>query len=356
LCAIHFFSGAWNRIEVEHHIENFLVMSPLPMQVFSPEVMKKLKAHVKIWTRSLLVVALVAMTIFGNAHEALAKRAGGRVGGSSFRSAPSRSAPSSPSRSYSNYSGGNTLYSPSTGGGFFFFPMFFGGGFGGGLFSLLLLVIVAGAIMQAFRGRGDGEGITGMDSKVSVAKIQVGLLASARSLQQELTRLALESDTSSVEGLAVVTRETAVSLMRHPEYWVYVSSASENTKFALAEQKFNSLVMSERSKLNTEVLSNVGGRVLQGKTAVSLPSEGSLSLEDPSEYIVVTILLAVSGDSLSKLPTLRSSEDLTSALSAIGSVPEDNLLAVEILWEPQSEDYTLTNDEVLTIYPDLVRI
>lgn len=325
------------------------------MKVFSPEVLKKVKASVKVWTRSLLVVALVAI-IFGNAHEALAKRAGGRVGGSAFRSAPSRSMPSSPSRSYSNYSGGNTLYSPNTGGGFFFFPMFFGGGFGGGLFTLLLLVIVAGAIMQAFRGRGDGEGITGMDSKVSVAKIQVGLLSSARSLQQELTRLALESDTSSVEGLAVVTRETAVSLMRHPEYWVYVSSASENTKFALAEQKFNSLVMSERSKLNTEVLSNVGGRVLQGKTAAALPSEGSLSLEDPSEYIVVTILLAVAGDSLSKLPTLRSSEDLTSALSAIGSVPEDNLLAVEILWEPQSEEYTLTNDEVLTIYPDLVRI
>ncbi|MFN8786934.1 MAG: DUF1517 domain-containing protein [Pseudanabaena sp.] len=29
---------------------------------------------------------------------------------------------------------------------------------------------------------------------------------------------------------------------------------------------------------------------------------------------------------------------------------------MEILWEPQSEEYTLTNDEVLTIYPELVRI
>jgi uncharacterized membrane protein len=195
-----------------------------------------------------------------------------------------------------------------------------------------------------------------MASKVSVAKIQVGLLSSARSLQQELTRLALESDTSTSEGLATVTRETAIALMRHPEYWVYVSSANENTKFALAEQKFNSLVMSERSKLNAEVLSNVGGRVLQGKTAAALPSESSSGLEDPSEYIVVTLLLAVAGETLSKLPTLRSSADLQSALSVIGSVPTDNLLAVEVLWEPQSEDYTLTNDEVLTIYPDLVRI
>jgi uncharacterized membrane protein len=325
------------------------------MKFFSSEFMQKVKAHVKVWTRSLAVVSLVAMIVFGNAHEAFAKRSGGRIGGSSFRSAPSAPARSAPSNSGYSSNSGNGFYSNNGGGGgLFFLPMFFGGG-GGGLFTILLLVIVAGAVMQAFRGRGDGAGITGMDSKVSVAKIQVGLLSSARSLQQELTHLAMESDTSSVDGLAAVTRETAISLMRHPEYWVYVSSANENTKFALAEQKFNSLVMSERSKLNAEVLSNVGGRVLQGKTAAALPSEGS-NLEDPSEYIVVTLLLAVAEDTLSKLPPLRSTADLQSALSAIGSVPADNLLAVEVLWEPQSEEYTLTTDEVLTIYPDLVRI
>ena len=149
------------------------------MKFFSPEFMKKVKTHVKVWTRSLLAISLVAMTIFGNAHEAFAKRSGGRIGGSSFKSAPSRSAPSN-----SGYSGSSNTYYGGGGGGFFFLPMFFGGG-GGGLFTILLLVIVAGAIMQAFRGNGNGEGITGMASKVSVAKIQVGLLSSARSLQQE---------------------------------------------------------------------------------------------------------------------------------------------------------------------------
>ncbi len=323
------------------------------MKFFSKEFMKKVKANVTIWTKSLVVVSLVAIAIFGNAHEAFARRSGGRIGGSSF-SAPSRSAPSNSGGYSGGYSGSN--YYGGGGGGLFFMPMFFGGGMGGGLFSFLLIAMVAGAILQAFRGRGNDAGLTGVDSKVTVTKIQVGLLSSARSLQQELTHLALESDTSSVDGLAALTRETAISLMRHPEYWTYVSSANENTKFSLAEQKFNGLVMSERSKLNSEVLSNVGGRLMQGKTAATLPSEGSLALEDPSEYIVVTLLLAVTGDSLSKLPPLRSNEDLQAALSAIGSVPSDNLLAVEVLWEPQSEEYTLTTDEVLTIYPDLVRI
>jgi len=335
-------------------------LSPLVINKIISKIMYTVEANLKTWTRSLVAISLVAIAVFGNAHEAFAKRSGGRIGGSSFRSAPS--APSRSAPSQSNYNGGKSFYGGNSGGGgFFFLPMFYGGGgLGGGLFSFLLLAIVAGVILQAFRGRrnGNGEGITGMDSKVSVAKIQVGLLSSARSLQQELTHLALESDTSSSDGLATVTRETAISLMRHPEYWIYVSSASEDTKFALAEQKFNSLVMSERSKLNNEVLSNVGGRISQGKTATLPSSNGnsSESSEEPSEYIVVTLLLAVAGDTLSKLPTLRSSEDLQSALSAIGSVPADSLLAVEVLWEPQSEEYTLTTDEVLTIYPDLVRI
>ncbi|MEE3719209.1 DUF1517 domain-containing protein [Tumidithrix elongata RA019] len=307
------------------------------------------------WVRSLLVFALIAVIVFGNAHEALARRGGGRIGGGSFR-APTRSVPVSPSRGGGGYYGGGY----SSGGGFFFLPFFFGGGgFGGSIFTFLILAAVAGAVLQAFRGAGssDSEGITGLDSKVTVAKIQVGLLASARELQNDLTRLAMDSDTSSSEGLSLILKETVLSLVRHPEYWVYVSSAKETTKFALAEQKFNGLVMSERSKLNAEVLSNKNGRILQSsKAAGTLPSSGDLSLEDPSEYIVITLMAAVAGDTLGKLPEIRSSEQLKQTLSALGSVTQDQLLAIEVLWEPQSTDYTLTSDEVLTVYPDLVRI
>ena len=132
-------------------------MSFFFMKFFSPEFMKKVKANVKGWTRSLVAISLVAIAIFGNAHEAFARRSGGRVGGSSFRSAPpSRSVPSQ-----QNY-GGSTYYGGG-GGGLFFLPMFFGGGGGGGMFSFLLIALVAGAILQAFRCRGNGEGITGMD-------------------------------------------------------------------------------------------------------------------------------------------------------------------------------------------------
>ncbi len=316
--------------------------------------MKKIKP----WLRSLVAFVLVMALVLGNAHEAFARRGSGRIGGGSFR-APTRSVPN-PSINRGNYSGGNNYNyyggGYGSGGGLFFLPFLFSGGGGGGLLGMLVLLAIAGAVLQAFRGT-NGQGISGIDSKVTVAKIQVGLLSSARSLQANLSRLALEADTSSSEGLALVLREVTVSLLRHPEYWVYASSAKESTKLELAEQRFNSLAMSERSKLNEEVLSNVNNRLIEGSSPTkSLSSSGEIALEEPTEYIVVTLLVAAAGDPLGNVLTIRSADQLKQSLSAIGAVPADQLLAVEVLWEPQSEEYTLSSDEVIGVYPDLVRI
>ncbi len=311
--------------------------------------------YLKPIARSLIAVCLVALIFFSHAGDALARRGGGRIGGGSFR-APTRSMPrtGTPSRTGGGYYPGGGY---SGGSSFFFLPFLFGGG-GGGLFSMLIMVAIAGAVLQAFRGKSDSdEGIVTESSTVTIAKIQVGLLSSARELQNDLSRLALESNTGTSEGLASILRETTLSLMRHPEYWVYVSSGREATKFTLAEQKFNSLAMSERSKLNEEVISNVNSRLRQAATASkSLSSSGALGLEAPSEFVVVTLLVAIAGESLASLPKVRSSSELKQALASFGAVPVDRLLALEVLWEPQSEEFTLTSEEVLTVYPELVRI
>jgi uncharacterized membrane protein len=301
------------------------------------------------WLRSLIAFSLVAIIIFSNPTQALAKRGGGRIGGSSFRSpsrSMTRSLPSSrtaPSRSYGY--GGSSL---------FFLPFFIGGG-GGSLVGLLAVMAVAGVVLQAVRNSGLdnflGDKLGGNNTNnVTVSKIQIGLLSSARQLQQDLNRLAMEADTNTSEGLTLLLRETTVSLLRHPEYWVYADSVTESLKLELAEQKFNSLAMGERSKLASEVVSNFNNR--RGQSSVQVVN--NLDLEAPSEYIVVTLITAMTGSS--NLSKIRSSEELRLALSNIGAASEDQLLAVEILWEPQSSNYTLTSDEVLTIYPSLVRI
>lgn len=314
--------------------------------------MKTLLNKIGNWCRLTwkpVLASLLAISLFFvNTPYAYAKRGGGRVGGGSFSrpSVGSRSyRPSYPYRS-----------APTGGGGFFFFPVFFGGGFSlfGGLFGLIVLMAIAGAILNAFKGE-SGEGVTGDNTEVTIAKIQVGLLATARQLQRDLTYMAMEADTSTSAGLTTVLRETTLALLRHPEYWVYVSSAIEHTNFAQAESTYNRLVMSERTKLSEEVLTNQKGKKFL-KSAHPADNSPLTNWEAPSEYIVVTILTAIAGNQLAGISRITSSQDLRNALMALGSANSDQLIAIEVMWEPQSEEYTLTADEVLTVYPDLVRI
>lgn len=49
----------------------------------------------------------------------------------------------------------------------------------------------------------------GADDRVTVAKVQVGLLASARKVQQQLERIAARADTNSSEGLHYLVKGEA---------------------------------------------------------------------------------------------------------------------------------------------------
>jgi uncharacterized membrane protein len=160
-----------------------------------------MKTLQKIW-RSLAVLCLVALVIFTGADAALAKRGGGRIGGGAFRRAPAPTRNLRPSNGYNGYRAVPVpvpSYGYGFGGGSFFpfIPFMFGGG--GSLFSLLVVVAIAGAVLQVFRGIG-GQGITQLDNKVTLAKVQVGLLAGAKKLQNDLSLLAETANTSDNAG------------------------------------------------------------------------------------------------------------------------------------------------------------
>ena len=319
----------------------------------------KLFSAFKPVLKSLFVFGLIFTLVLGNANSALAARSGGRIGGGSFR-APSRtySPPSSGYRSPGGYGGGyGGGYYPGGGIGFpFLFPFFgIGGGFGG-LFGILIFFALANFLVQSFRRMGEGgeNDVPGYsNSKISVGRVQVGLLANARGLQKELDELGRRADTGSAEGRAQVLQESTLALLRHPEYWVYGAAQSQQTALEAAEAKFNQLALTERSKFTAETLSNVNNQLTEGYSQVSLPADGGqlTTTEAPGEYIIVTILVGAEGKL--ELPKINSSDDLRQALRQIGGISSDRLLAVEILWTPQAEGDTLTSDDLMAEYPDL---
>jgi uncharacterized membrane protein len=300
--------------------------------------------------RSLMALGLVLVLVLGNAHTALAAR-GGRIGGGSFR-APSPVYRAPQSRTYPG--------SPYPGGGGFGFPFLIpflgvGGGFGG-LFTLLIFIAIANFLVSSFRRSNDegdnyGDGYT--NPPISLARLQVGLLAEARSLQADLTRIAQTADTGSSEGLSLVLQETTLSLLRHPEYWTYASGDVEQSRLQAAEAHFNRLTLTERSKFEEETLSNVNRQLRQAEQKALPEAEGAQQLlaQAPGEYIVVTLLVAAQGNL--KLPAIHSPQELRQALNQLGAVSSEQLLALEVLWTPQAEGDTLTSEDIITAYPHL---
>ena len=284
---------------------------------------------------------------------------GGRIGGGSFRSAPSMP------RSYGGggyrggYGGGfNGGYRGGYGGGGIGFPFLiplFGFG-GGGLFGFLVLMAVVGLLLNAFKGgggqagplpagRGSELGSGRPDGPVTISQLQVGLLASARDLQRDLRRLAGSADTGRAAGLQALLQETTLAMLRHPDLWVYANAEVGQVPFASAESTFNRLSMGERSKLQREVTSNVSGQRFNDASVVSGESDAS------SDFIAITLLVA-SRNRLN-IKGAGSADQLRDALQQLGAVGADDLIAIEVIWQPEGAGEVLSTEELLTAYPQL---
>ena len=272
---------------------------------------------------------------------------GGRMGGGSFR-APSM--PRSMPRSSGGYRGGYGGYGRGGGFGFPFIIPIFGFG-GGGLFGLLILMAIAGVLVNALRGAGSAPGIGGaaaapaMPSKVNMIQLQVGLLAGAKALQDDLRSLAKSADTSTSTGLQRVLQESTLALLRQPDLWVYANAESGSVPFNTAESTFNRLSINERSKLDAELTSNVAGQNLSGRTDVVGDADAT------NEFIVVTLLVA--STATAQLKGASTGEELRQTLRILGSTSSSDLMALEVIWQPEGRGDVLSAEELITAYPNL---
>ena len=276
---------------------------------------------------------------------------GGRMGGGSFR-APSmpRTMPRSSGGYRGGYGGGYGGYGRRGGFGFPFIIPIFGFG-GGGLFGLLILMAIAGVLVNALRGAGSGPGIGGavatpaVPSKVNMIQLQVGLLAGAKALQDDLRTLAKSADTSSSTGLQRVLQESTLALLRQPDLWVYANAESGSVPFNTAEATFNRLSINERSKLDAEVTSNVSGQNLSGTTDVVGDADAT------NEFIVVTLLVA--STATAQIKGASTAEELRQSLRILGSTSSTDLIALEVIWQPEGRGDVLSAEELITAYPNL---
>ena len=302
---------------------------------------------------SFLVISAIISSLFFSNPKLATAASGGRIGGGSFQS------PSAPRRqNYGGYGGNNFR---GYGGGFrggglgypFLLPIF--GFSGGGIFGFLILMSIVGLIVNSFKNSSTPASSrnnaiasqSASPTKVSLIQFQIGLLARAKEIQVNLRELASSSNTSTSTGLQRVLQDTTLSLLRKPELWVYSNIETGSVPFASAESTFNRISITERSKLKAELTSNYSGQIYTSKITETNPGES-----DPTnEYIAITILVATKKDL--RLNNTANSELITEALRLLGSISSNDLIALEVIWQPEGEGETLREEELIIQYPNL---
>jgi uncharacterized membrane protein len=226
-----------------------------------------------------------------------------------------------------------------------------------GLNPFWLILPVAGiAALSAFSSKSSksSAGLSGapvaMDNDtVTISKLQVALLANASPLQAQLTEMVTRIDTETDRGRAELLQEAVLALLRHSDYWSHVLASSDVVPRDRAEYVFNQLSIAERKNFSVETLTKVKGSVsTQQMTAAQMD-------DAPAEYIVVTLLLGTEHDR-PLYNEVRSPEALQKALEKIAAIEPEHIAVLELLWSPQSSEDSMTYDELLSEYTNMVQL
>jgi uncharacterized membrane protein len=183
---------------------------------------------------------------------------------------------------------------------------------------------------------------------VSVTEVQMALLANSP-IQKELTEIvqtmAIETSTQLKEQFQTVV----VSLLRLPEFWSHALVSSQTfSNRAEAEGYFEQWSVKQRSNLTQETLTRDSFGLRARELTVN-PED------DPAAYVVVSLLIGTTHDR-PLVDKVYASADLKVALEKLSAISEEELLVFEFIWTPQDATDSLSRDELLTEFGNLVMV
>jgi hypothetical protein len=183
---------------------------------------------------------------------------------------------------------------------------------------------------------------------VCVSSIQVALLANCP-IQAELGEIVRTMPVESPEQRQAQLQAVLLTLLRLPEYWSHVKIESQTfpTRTA-AGTYFEQWSMQSRSKLSEETLIRDSFGVRE-KTVTINPDE------DPAAYVVVSLLIGSTQDQ-ALLTAENSSENLEQSLKKLATLRAEELLITELIWSPEESSDSLSREELMMEYGDLVMV
>jgi uncharacterized membrane protein len=222
------------------------------------------------------------------------------------------------------------------------------------VFVALVAVIIAIGFAREFLFPDTGYSVStfsGGDAPplddVDLSVLRIALDGRARPLvQSELARIAKTADTSTDEGRATMLHEVTRLVRRLRDAWVYGGAVNEAMRdLGGGKAVFDRHVDDARSRFREETISNVGG-VSGGAT----PSDYTPRSDEGAGLLLISLILAARRE-LFTVTSIGNGQDLSAALEAAGTLTADQLVAVEIVWQPAEDRDRLSSMELEAKYP-----
>jgi uncharacterized membrane protein len=238
-----------------------------------------------------------------------------------------------------------------------------GGSLGGaGLVLYVGVIIIAGVfklLMSTSLGDSANRPLDYVDSWVPLDTVDVSVLRIAvdgrarKFIQTELKQIADTTDTATPQGRTAMLREVALLLRRVRDAWVYGGAVNEPMReIGASKSVFDRYVDDARSRFREETIRNEQGT----KTSTAASSYTPRS-DEGAGVILVSIIVAARRE-LFTVNRIGSGDDLRQALDSASQIATDNLVAIEIVWQPSEDADRLSSMELEAKYPrpDLIPI
>jgi len=184
-------------------------------------------------------------------------------------------------------------------------------------------------------------------TSTDVTVLRIAIDGRARKfVQAELARIAKSANTGTAAGRHAMLKEVTLLLRRVRDAWVYGGAVNEPMRsLAGAKSVFDRHVLDARATFRTETIRNADGVVTAQAAPAAIPRA-----HEGEGLILVSIIVAARSE-LVTVKHIGDGETLRKALEAASFRSPDDLVAIEIVWQPSDDADRLSSLELEAKYP-----
>ncbi len=186
--------------------------------------------------------------------------------------------------------------------------------------------------------------------RIDVQAIVVGLDAEARrGVQDAMRAIAEQGDTNTGRGRWHMLRAAIDVLLGVEASWTHGHAEGGARRAPVdAQRHFSEVAQRARTRFDVEVIRNTGGAVL------TKPAP-EFSKTDEKGVVLVTMVVAARRE-IADVASASDRASLRAGLEALRAIPEEELVALEVVWSPAADGDRVSAAQLEQRHPEIRRL